>query len=79
VPSVRGDTDDVSLRIREHAERHAGHTLGRLDRLAAELLGTCERRLDVLDTNEEQNGIDAALKGPDRSREGSVDPVSTKV
>jgi hypothetical protein len=51
--SVRGDANDMALRIREHAERHAGHTLGRLDRLAAELLGTCECRFDVLDKVQE--------------------------
>jgi hypothetical protein len=79
MPSVRGDADDVALRIREHAERHAGNTLSRLDRLAAELLGTCECRFDVLDTDEEQNGIGAALQRPDRSRRAPSTPVSTNV
>ena len=63
----------MAVRIGEHAERHTGHTLGRLDCSAAELLDSCERRLDVLDADKEQDGVGATLQRPDGGRKCSFD------
>src|SRR5207237_8624996 len=71
--SRRGrDPDDVALGVCEDPERHAGHVLRRLDRLPAELLGPLERRLDIVDAYEEEDGVGAALKRSDRGRERTV-------
>jgi hypothetical protein len=57
----------MALGICEAAERDAGYVLGRPDRLPAELLGSLERYLDVLDTDEEEHRVVAALRGPSSS------------
>ena len=52
----------MPLRIGEHAEGHAGHLLRGLNDSAAEFLRARERRLDVIDADEEEDGILAALE-----------------
>jgi hypothetical protein len=59
----------VPLRIGEHAEGHAGHLLRGLNDSAAEFLRARERRLDVIDADEEEDGILAALERTDCCRE----------
>lgn len=59
----------MSLRIGKHAERHAGHVLSGLDDSSAEFLRARERLLDVVDADEEENGIFAALQRTDCCRE----------
>jgi hypothetical protein len=59
----------VSLRIGEHAEGHAGHLLRGLDDSSTEFLCARERRLDVLDPDEEEDGILATLERTDCCRE----------
>jgi hypothetical protein len=71
--ALGGDPNDVALGICEDAKRHARYLLSRLDRLPAELLCSRERCLDVLDADEEQHRIIAALQRADRSRKGSFD------
>lgn len=63
----------MALRIRQDAEGRTGDTLRRLDRPAAELLGSRECLLDVLDAHEEQDGIGTALEGSDSGRKCSRD------
>jgi hypothetical protein len=57
--------DDAVIRLHHLTGR--GHCQGRLADiwLKAELLGALERRLDILNSDEEQDGILAALKRPD--------------
>src|SRR5438874_12404340 len=64
--------DDVALGVCEDPERYAGHVLRRLDRPPAELLGPLERRLDIVDAYEEEDGVGAALQRSDRGRERTV-------
>jgi diguanylate cyclase (GGDEF)-like protein len=64
----------VSLGIGEHSERHPGYLLSGLNDTPAELFGTLERGGDILDSDEEQDGVIAALKWADGGRERRVDP-----
>jgi hypothetical protein len=74
--ALRRDPDDMALGICEAAERDAGYVLGRPDRLPAELLGSLERYLDVLDADEEQHPVVAALQGPIAVASGSCERIS---
>jgi len=69
----------MPLRIGEDAEGHARHLLGRLEDRPAELHGPRERRLDVLDADEEEDRILAALQRADRLGIAPSAPVSTNV
>jgi hypothetical protein len=64
----------VALSVGEHAERHAGHLLWRLDDASAELLRALERGSDVLHADKEEDRVVAALERTDRRRERPVDP-----
>ena len=67
----------MALGVCEDPERHAGHVLRRLDRPPAQLLGPLERRLDIVDAYEEEDGVGAALQRSDRGRDRSFDAGRT--
>jgi hypothetical protein len=56
--------DHMALRLGEHAERHSGHLLRRLDNVSAELPGTLQRGCDVLDAEKEQDVLITPCRGP---------------
>src|SRR5581483_7895391 len=70
--SVRGHTDLVAERVGEDAEADPRHMLRRLDDRPAELLRLRQRRVDVVDADEEEDGIGPALQRADRGRERAV-------
>src|SRR5207244_663878 len=70
--SVRGDPHFVAERVGEDAEADARDLLSRLDDRPAELLRLRECRRDVVDADEEQDGVGPSLQRTDRGRERSL-------
>src|SRR5207248_6599804 len=68
-----GDSHEMSLRVGEHAERHTGNVLRRLNGSTTKRLRLLERRFDVVDADEEQHRIRGALQRADRGRERALD------
>src|SRR5947209_8639157 len=69
---VRGDPYLVAEWVGEDAEADTRDLLSRLDDRPAELLRLRECRRDVLDADEEQDGVRPALQRADRGRERSL-------
>ena len=63
----------VALGVREHPETRARNVLGRLGDAATELFCSCQRCLDVVDGDEEQNFVLGALARADGDEGAAVD------
>ncbi len=76
---VGGDADPVSLCVGENAEAGARDVLRGLNDGAAELFRLGERRVNVLDADEEQHFVLGALAWTDRTYVPPSAPVSMNV